>query len=204
MANLLLIFTRNPVLGQCKTRLARTIGDRAALNIYRFLLKHTARIAHAVDNTDVRVYYSDEIGRNDCWDESRFAKRRQKGADLGERMKNAFEEGFADGYRNICIIGSDMYDIDTPDIEEAFGLLSEKDAVIGPAEDGGYYLLGMKKPIPGIFDRMAWGTNTVFRETLNRLVSLDYAELAVRNDIDYYEDLEDIDAFQPFLNDLNL
>jgi hypothetical protein len=198
-----LIFTRNPVLGQCKTRLAKTIGDRAALDIYIFLLEHTAKVAHGV-KADIRVYYSDEIIRNDCWEETRFEKRKQRGSDLGDRMKNAFAEGFSDGYKSICIMGSDLYDIDTPDIQEAFDLLSEKDAVIGPAEDGGYYLLGMKELIPGIFENMAWGTDDVLPETLKRLASLEYEELAVRNDIDYYEDIADIDAFQPFLNNLKL
>ncbi len=202
-AHLLLIFTRNPVLGQCKTRLAKTIGDQAALDIYIFLLEHTAQVAHGV-KADIRVYYSDEIIRNDCWEESRFDKRKQRGSNLGERMKNAFAEGFCDGYQNICIMGSDLFDIDTPDIQEAFHLLSEKDAVIGPAEDGGYYLLGIKELIPGIFENMAWGTEEVLPKTLNRLASLDYAELSIRNDIDYYEDIAGIDAFQKFLNDLNL
>jgi len=91
--NLLLIFTRNPELGKCKTRLAAKVGDDAALEIYKFLLNHTAGITKNLYATKA-VYYSEEIWENDIWDPTVFDKKLQEGADLGERMANAFKDGF--------------------------------------------------------------------------------------------------------------
>lgn len=201
--NLLLIFTRNPVAGQCKTRLAATIGNEAALEVYLFLLKHTAKIAREVD-ADKWVCYSDGIGRNDLWDEGIFEKKLQRGNSLGERMEQAFREGFNAGYRRICIIGSDLYDLQSWEVDKAFRHLEHSEAVIGPAQDGGYYLLGMKAPIPGIFDNKGWGGDRVFESTTRDLRDLTYTVLPVRNDVDYYEDIRDVDAFRPFLSDLDL
>ena len=105
--NLLLIFTRNPELGKCKTRLAAKLGDENALKIYKFLLDHTAKLTQDV-NAAKQVWYSEEIWDTDIWDNSLFDKRLQSGKDLGIRMANAFQEGFASGFERIIVIGSDM------------------------------------------------------------------------------------------------
>lgn len=196
--NLLLIFTRNPELGKGKTRLAATVGNESALAIYKFLLNHTVSITQNV-NAAKQVWYSEEIWNNDIWDNSVFDKRLQHGADLGVRMANAFQEGFASEYERIIVIGSDMYDLDKIDIENAFENLKTKDFVIGPAEDGGYYLLGMTNFNPEVFKDKTWGTETVLSETLNDLKNKNIQVLEVRNDVDIYEDIATIDAFQPFL-----
>lgn len=197
--NLLLIFTRNPILGQCKTRLAKTIGDRAALEIYQLLLKKTreaSRGAHA----DKWVCYSDYIGRDDGWDQPDFAKQQQRGRDLGERMHNAFEQGFAAGYRRICIIGSDLWDLDSTLLNLAFGCLEQSEAVIGPALDGGYYLLGLSRLMPELFTGKAWGGPAIYQETIRHFSSMAYTVLPAKNDIDIYEDIKDIEAFRPLIN----
>ena len=106
--NLLLIFTRNPELGKCKTRLAKTIGDEKALEIYKFLLNHTVTITKALKVVK-QVYYSETIWENDIWDNEIYQKKIQNGSDLGIRMKNAFKNGFDDGFEKIIVIGSDMY-----------------------------------------------------------------------------------------------
>lgn len=196
---LLIIFTRNPELGKCKTRLAATIGDVAALEIYKYLLAHTASITEDL-LVHKEVYYSDEIHHNDIWNDSIFRKKSQKGNDLGERMKNAIKAGFKDGYDKIIIIGSDMYDLSPQDLEHAFTALSVNDYVLGPAEDGGYYLLGMKKLNNSLFENKKWGTNTVLNDTLNNLLNENIELLPVRNDIDYYEDIKDIRVFDQFLD----
>lgn len=201
--DLLLIFIRNPVLGQCKTRLARTVGDRVALDIYTFLLRHTAEIARKVD-AERWVYYSDEIVTEDMWGPSEFVKKRQLGSDLGARMLNAFKEGFAAGFDRICVIGSDLYELSEGEIEAAFSMLQYSEAVIGPAEDGGYYLLGMKRLLPGVFEQKQWGGDHVFADTVAGFSNLAYTVLPVRNDVDYYEDIKDVEAFRPFLKNLNL
>lgn len=196
--NLLLIFTRNPELGKCKTRLAATIGDEAALAVYKFLLRHTVSITEGLDVAK-QVHYSEEIWEHDVWDTNTYSKKLQEGIDLGARMANAFKDGFKSGAKRIIIIGSDMYDLSQKDLENAFQLLENQDYVIGPAEDGGYYLLGMKALNENLFLDKVWGTGNVLKDTLKNLEGENMGLMAVRNDVDYYEDIKDIDAFQPFL-----
>ena len=196
--DLLIIFTRNPELGKCKTRLAATVGDETALNIYKFLLDHTKNITQGL-NIGKWLYYSDDIWENDIWDSSDYAKKVQSGNDLGERMSNAFIDGFNAGYEKIIIIGSDMYDLTENDLLEAFNLLDQHDYIIGPAIDGGYYLLGMKIFNPALFNNKIWGSNAVFQATVQDLRNMDYGLLAPKNDIDYFEDIKDIEIFRTFL-----
>jgi len=201
--NLLLIFTRNPELGKGKRRLAATIGDQAAFNIYKFLLDHTVTITKNL-YAEKQVYYSEEIWEDDIWDNKKFAKKLQTGDDLGARMANAFQEGFQNEYQKIIIIGSDMLDLSQEDLEAAFKALEKNDFVIGPAEDGGYYLLGMKKFMPELFKNKSWGTETVLKDTLADLENETTTLLETKNDVDYYEDIKDIDAFAPFLKHMTL
>ncbi len=196
--NLLLIFTRNPELGKCKTRLAATVGNESALEIYKFLLQHTASFTEKV-NAIKQVWYSEEIWEEDVWNSAIFDKKLQQGPDLGVRMANAFVEGFALGFEKICIIGSDMYDLSQSDIEDAFDRLKDSDYVIGGAEDGGYYLLGMKKFSAKLFQNKNWGNDTVLTDTLTDLQNEKVHLLKVRNDVDVYEDIANTKAFEPFL-----
>ncbi|WP_425593892.1 TIGR04282 family arsenosugar biosynthesis glycosyltransferase [Maribacter stanieri] len=201
--NLLLIFTRNPELGKGKRRLAATVGDEAALDIYKFLLGHTVAITKNL-YAEKEVYYSEEIWENDIWDNQKFGKKLQVGEDLGIRMANAFQEGFQNEYQKIIIIGSDMLDLSQEDLENAFKSLEKNDFVVGPAEDGGYYLLGMKKFMPALFKNKTWGTETVLKDTLADLKNETTALLETKNDVDYYEDIKDIEAFEPFLKHIKL
>lgn len=194
----LLIFTRNPELGKVKTRLAKTVGDESALKIYKFLLNHTVEITKNL-NVDIFVFYSENIHRNDIWDADLFRKKLQSGDDLGERMKNAFLEVFAMGYKKAIIIGSDMFDLDKNDLDVGYEALQTNQYVIGPATDGGYYLLGMKELNSRVFQNKNWGTNTVLETTLEDLKEEKYMLLEERNDIDYYEDIKNVDIFQQFL-----
>lgn len=195
---LLIIFTRNPELGKCKTRLAATVGDKVALNIYKFLLNHTKNFTNRL-NTSKWVCYSDYIGENDIWDPSVYEKKLQSGNELGKRMSRAFKDGFDAGHEKIIIIGSDMYDLNENDLNEAFATLDEHDFVIGPAIDGGYYLLGMKVFNPALFINKTWGADTVLEATLHDLRNENYGLLAPKNDIDNYEDIKDIEVLQNFL-----
>ena len=193
----LIVFTRNPELGKCKTRLAATIGDQSALDVYRFLLDHTVKITGPL-RADVYVYYSEKIKEIDIWDTTVFRKKQQQGHDLGAKMQNAFTEVLHMGYQKAIIIGSDMYDITTQDLEDAFSTLEDNNFVIGPAQDGGYYLLGMKHLKPPLFKNKKWGTNTVLGDTLKDLELENLAILAEKNDVDYYEDIKDIAVFKKF------
>ena len=196
--NLLLILTRNPELGKCKTRLAAKVGDQAALEIYNFLLDKTVSFTKDL-KVEKWVYYSETIWMDDIWDNKVYKKKLQVGNDLGERMMNAFDDGFKAGFENIIIIGSDMFHLDQTDLEAAFSKLMDHDFVLGPAEDGGYYLLGMKSLKKELFQNKEWGTNTVLADTLSDIKDEKFVFLDEKNDVDYYEDIKDIEAFAPFL-----
>ncbi len=188
---LLIIFVRNPELGKVKTRLAKTVGNEVALAIYFQLLEKTKEATKDLD-LDKVVYYSDEIDPNGIWDSTTYYKALQHGNDLGSKMKNAFKRAFQEGYKEVCLIGSDCLDITPETIQEAFIALKDKRAVIGAAEDGGYYLIGMDEYRPELFDNKAWSTDEVFISTLEDFERLDlsYHELPVLKDVDTEKDLK--------------
>ena len=187
--NLTIVFVRNPELGKVKTRLAKTIGDKDALKIYTLLLQHTESVLHKASSDKV-VYYSEEIQNKDLWDDAVYQKKLQKGADLGERMQNAFETAFKDTYEKAVIVGSDLFDLNPNHIEEAFTALENHDVVLGPSLDGGYYLLGMKKMHLAVFKNKQWGTDSVLESTLKNLNQQNVKLLEALNDIDTFEDLK--------------
>jgi len=201
--NLLLIFTRNPELGKVKTRLAKGVGQENALTIYKELLQHTHDVVVQNDCTK-RVGYSVKVREQDLWEESLFEKFQQQGDDLGQRMEHAFTEGFSDNYKKIVIIGSDLYDLQPYHLKEAFDALTTHDAVIGPAKDGGYYLLGMRFLITDVFKNKEWGDDTVLENTLKDLSSYTIHTLEELNDIDFAEDLIPYPEFANYINQLKL
>ena len=197
--NLLIIFTKNPELGKCKTRLAKSIGDISALEVYKKLLQQTAKVTQDL-SADKVVFYNIEPIDQDDFSSTYFSKKTQRGDDLGEKMSNAFQEGFQNNYEKVVIIGSDLYDLQTRDIDEAFLQLTHNDYVIGPAKDGGYYLLGMKKFTPEVFQEINWSTATVLKETLHILKNKKVALLTQKNDIDTIDDIKNIEVFQQYIN----
>lgn len=196
--SLLLIFTRNPELGKVKSRLAAGVGKEKALEIYEFLLAHTRKVTSPL-KIDKQVWYSEEIWENDIWSNGNFTKHLQQKDDLGERMQYAFEQGFQKGYKHIIIIGSDLYDITTKEIENAIFKLETNDVVIGPATDGGFYLLGLSIQDYNVFNKKEWGTSTVFEACLESLKKYNPVQLSPKNDVDYLSDIEHIEVFQQFL-----
>ncbi len=188
--NHLMIFVKNPVPGKAKTRLAASIGDQKALDIYKFLLSYTAYIASEVESTRT-VYYSSYIEKNDMFSPNQFHKSIQSDGDLGVKMNEAFDYSFHQGYSKNVIIGSDCYELNHDIIKGAFQMLDEKDFVIGPAADGGYYLLGMKQKEPAIFQNKHWSSSRLYADTLIDFEAFGYSyhELPTLSDIDYIEDL---------------
>ncbi len=189
---LLIIFVKNPELRRAKTRLAATVGEEAALAIYKRLLERTKSITQplAVDKT---VFYDQALGENDLWSAEGFSKDLQSNGDLGEKMLAAVQSAFQQDYERICVIGSDCYDLTTEILEEAFSALEKHDAVIGEAVDGGYYLIGMNRLITDVFQNKQWSTEEVFSSTIQDFKNkgLSYFELPVLNDVDTEEDLGD-------------
>lgn len=188
----LVIFVRNPISGQVKTRLAKDIGDERALAIYLQLLQHTLEITRSLSFRKF-IYYADEVSDYDLWSVPGYTKRKQRGNDLGERMLNAFKELFDQGFTRIIIIGSDCLQLKTDTLEKAVALLESNSAVIGPASDGGYYLLGLTKFYPDLFIDKPWSTNKVFAKTIDDLINqgISYTLLEELNDIDDATDLEE-------------
>lgn len=189
MSQVLMVFVRNPVAGKVKTRLARDVGDEKALRIYQKLLTYTREIIRSVP-VQKQIWYSDNIPENNRWRGQHVDYKVQVGADLGERMKHAFSDAFGQGYDRAVIIGSDCAELTSAHLRETYRRLQNTDLVIGPSEDGGYYLLGMNEFHPRLFDDIDWSTDRVFSQTLDRVNSLglEYHLLEELNDVDYQED----------------
>jgi uncharacterized protein len=188
---LLLILTKNPEAGHVKTRLAHTIGDDNALEIYEILRHHTAFVAEQVE-ADRMVFYSRFIPVSDLFITDNFTARMQEGDDLGERMLHAIKCGFGCGYHHVVLIGTDCYELKPTILEDAFSALDGSETVLGPATDGGFYLIGMNRAIPELFLDRQWSTPDVLQKSIAILQQLDtaYELLSELSDIDTFDDLK--------------
>ena len=186
----LIIFVKNPVLGKVKTRLAETLGAENAVKIYEKLLRHTHDVTQDII-AEKYIFYADYINNDDLWENEIYHKEMQNGFDIGERMKNAFELLFDKGYKEIAIIGSDCYELTAKILLTAFDQLKNVDIVIGPAKDGGYYLLGMNILIPQLFENKNWSSNNVLSETISQIQDYKYSlyQLQALNDVDEEKDV---------------
>ncbi len=186
----IIVFLKYPELGRSKTRLAATVGNENALKVYKELLNHTRLITSDL-KADKYLFYDKVSEKKMPWGDEVYFTAYQKESDLGGRMQDAFEQLFAKGYERVAIIGSDCYELNQSIIEQALETLKTNDVVIGPAKDGGYYLLGLNKMIPQLFSNVAWSTGEVFNTTtqiLDRL-STPYATTPTLSDIDTIDDL---------------
>ena len=193
MANkrLLLLFVRAPELGKVKTRLAEAVGPEVALEIYIHLLQHTRQVTEKLD-TDKAVYFAETIVDDDLWPKEIYQQHVQDEGDLGQKMQAAFEAAFTAGYSLVVIIGSDCKQLTHEIIEQAFDALQTHEVVIGPALDGGYYLLGMSKLYPELFQNKTWSSSTVFAETLYDVerLHLSHKLMPELSDVDHIEDVD--------------
>lgn len=195
----ILIFIKNPILGKAKTRLAKDIGKEKALEVYKLLLAHTRKITKSI-SADKLLYYALEIDKNDDWSSSVYQKFLQNpSSDLGQKMYSAFTDSFENGYERLIIIGSDCFDLSEETLNQALVQLEKKDAVIGPAFDGGYYLIGLKKNLmtstQSILDQLFlnrdWSHKNVAQEAMKvfERFDLDFHTLPALSDIDTVKDL---------------
>jgi rSAM/selenodomain-associated transferase 1 len=187
--NALIIFIKNPIKGKVKTRIAATTGDEEALHIYLQLLDFTRHLTTKIDCQRF-LFYSDFIEKNDNWNNDFFEKNTQYGDGLGDRMKNAFEFIFLKNIKKALIIGSDCAELNETIINDAFHSLDQHDFVLGPADDGGYYLLGMSDFSPTVFDHITWSSDEVLSKTIENIVFLNKKHflLPVLSDTDTEED----------------
>jgi rSAM/selenodomain-associated transferase 1 len=189
----ILVFVRAPEAGRVKTRLAASIGADAALRVYRRLAEHTMREALAVAGAKVRVHYTpaDAEPAVRAWLGDAPALLPQADGDLGERMREAFSQAFADGHGRVVIIGSDLPEMRADLLRRAIALLDGHDAVVGPARDGGYYLLGLTRVVERVFGGIAWSTPGVLAATLEHLKAAGIAPALLEplTDVDEVGDL---------------
>lgn len=187
-------FVKIPEKVNVKTRLASEIEKDSALLLYKNFVSDIIDVLMS-GKTPFRICFFPQDSKDEIrkWLGNSFKFLPQKGDDLGERMRNAFLQSFSEGFEKTIIIGSDLPDIKNSIIDEAFSSLESNDAVIGPAFDGGYYLIGLKRGItmPDIFSGIRWSTDSVFRETINILKrsGLKVHILPELRDIDTMEDL---------------
>lgn len=185
----LIIFQKNAVLGKVKTRISVDVGDALAMEIYQELVRHTHEVCRNVD-VQKFLFFSDFIPDETSEYGQEYHFEVQAGSDLGSKMANAFERIFSKGYEEIIILGTDCGELETRIVEEAFLLLENNEVVIGPARDGGYYLLGMKKLIEDLFVDIPWSTEKVLFLTMEKLEnkSISYELLEILADVDRIED----------------
>lgn len=188
MKPLLLIFTKTPILGKVKTRLAQAIGAQRALAIHQILVKKTVTVIAPL-SVDKALFFSSSLPPKEEQNPNIQFYKQQKGDNLGARMEQAFAWGFKKGYKKIVIIGTDLWELDTKTLETAFFTLEKNKTVIGPATDGGYYLLGLTQPNTALFKNKQWGWGSVLEDTLKDLHPERPFLLPPKTDIDYLDDL---------------
>lgn len=176
--NILIILCSHP--HDRGSRLAAEIGDDRAHAVYDHLLNLTAEIADNL-SCEKAVFYPESIQQDDVWDNHRYTKKLQAGSNYGERIQNAFYWAFESGFKNVCVIGTECFGLTGEIIDRAFEFLDEGEAIIGPAKDGGYYLLGTNKMYPELFESKNWGSYTVLDDTLQDFdkLELQYGKLPV-------------------------
>ncbi|MGY6744205.1 MAG: TIGR04282 family arsenosugar biosynthesis glycosyltransferase [Cecembia sp.] len=191
--NAIIVFQKNAAKGKVKTRIAKDLGEEKALEIYQYLVNSTHQVLSQLKGQDVFLFFSDYTEKV-SWQpqEGTLQLRLQKGKDLGEKMRLAFEEVFSEGYSKVSIIGTDCPDINIKILNDAMEKLEEYEVVFGPAQDGGYYLLGLKKIHKGLFDGIPWSTEQVLKLSLDYLNSkqISYELITILSDIDTAEDWE--------------
>lgn len=190
--NALILFARDPILGKVKTRLSPFLEEDVILKLYTCFLQDSLDNIGKVENVDlfVGVAPSNESGFFTGTLGSDIRLFVQEGENLGAKMRRAIQDRFAEGYERVVIIGSDSPSLPASYLYRALG--SDKDMVLGPSTDGGYYLIGMREKVVEVFKDVTWGTETVLQETCERLVqkgaSLEL--LPVWYDVDTPEDLK--------------
>jgi rSAM/selenodomain-associated transferase 1 len=197
----LLVFTRAPRPGQVKTRLIPQLGSQGAADFHARLICHCLRMVTRAGLCPVELWCAPSCHDpffQDCRERYGVELHEQAQGDLGERMHKALASAL-EGAEAAILIGTDIPSIEVADLDAAFQALQQgKDAVVGPAHDGGYYLIGLKQPNRWLFEGINWGTSMVFQETCSLLQQLEMDWLCLREhaDVDTPEDyrrlLEDI------------
>lgn len=202
MSTLIQVFAKAPILGKVKTRLARDIGDVAALQTYKKLCKAVITSTQACQADHIEIWTTENPQSSEAtrfFDAFSVSVCEQQGEDLGARMRFSLKHGFQQ-HSMVVVVGADAYSLNSEYLDLALATLDDVDVVIGPALDGGYILIGMSQFVPAIFERISWGSDRVLSETVSILKTLpvSFSLLPDRWDIDT---LEDVKRFAPNLVD---
>jgi rSAM/selenodomain-associated transferase 1 len=186
----LIVFAKAPILGGVKNRIAAAVGTHRALEIYQSLLGRVFASLECITHVEVRITPDDsskdfQIHHGQTWN-----FKPQGRGDLGARLALAFAEAFAAKMERVVIIGSDCPEVREEDIHLAWSALEISDVVLGPAVDGGYWLIGLRKPCPNLFEQIDWSSDKVLQQTLDRAEANDLSVHLLRelSDIDTIED----------------
>ncbi len=199
----LILFTRYPRAGAVKTRLIPALGAEGAAHLHRRLVTHALAQAQRlarIRSTTLEVHYTGGAKiKMAAWLGRDLVYRSQGEGDLGARMDRAFATAFRNGTEVAIIMGSDCPDLTAEVLIRAFDMLVQNDLVLGPAGDGGYYLIGLSRRVPELFADIPWGSDAVLDLTLRHAsqLGLAHAMLATLDDVDRPEDLERARAFLP-------
>jgi rSAM/selenodomain-associated transferase 1 len=197
--DLLIMFVKAPRPGEVKTRIAESIGAQAACDAYLALVEVLIGNLRTLSNVQVRYTPDDALLEIPQWVQPTWKSAPQGHGDLGQRLAKAFDDAFSAGAERVVTIGSDCPEITQQDIESAWAALDDHDVVLGPAEDGGYWLIGLRSPQRALFENVAWSSTTVFEETLSRATDTGLAVRVLRklSDVDTMEDLRKLELRNP-------
>ena len=195
----LIVFVKAPRLGQVKTRLAQEIGAVAACDAYLRLVAQVLANIHDIKSVQLRYSPDNSAKEIESWLKAGWECRPQRSGDLGDRLNRAFEEGFHEKYKKIVIIGSDCPEVTKADIVDAWTALDNSDVVLGPAFDGGYWLIGLKRNAHRLFQDIAWSSTTVLEDTLKRAEEegMTVKLLQQRRDVDTRADWDRVSGLIP-------
>ncbi len=186
----LIIFAKAPILGTVKSRIASSAGSEKALEIYETIVRKLFDDLHELSEVQLRITPDPSCTRFPIFHNPVWELKLQGEGDLGERLRNAFAEAFQDNAESVVIIGSDCPYVAPADIRQAWQSLKSEDLVLGPALDGGYWLIGLRQPCPSLFDGIMWSSENVLCQTLARAkaAKLRVQQLRQLSDIDTIED----------------
>lgn len=195
MSERLILFTRYPEPGKAKTRLIPALGAEAAAEIHRQMTEHTLAQVKPLQRSrplTVEIWFAGgDRTRMQNWLGSDITYQLQPEGDLGDRMAQAFQRAFDGGMKTAIIIGTDCPELTDALLTEAFQALQQTDVVLGPAADGGYYLIGLRRLVPKLFKTIAWSTDRVFQQTVDiaNNLNLSLTTLPTLTDVDRPDDL---------------
>ncbi|MBH54951.1 MAG: transferase 1, rSAM/selenodomain-associated protein [Opitutaceae bacterium] len=185
--NVVALFLKVPMLGKVKTRLAEALGDEGALMAYTGLVEF---LINRLEGSCIHIHYTGEnLESLKQWLGDGFDYIVQEGPGLGERLNHAMEYEFDWGADKLIFLGGDCPFLEQLRVEEAFAVLDNHDVVIGPAADGGYYLIGISQKRPEVFAGVDWGTESVFQRTLEicEEKGFSFSLLPEESDVDDFE-----------------